>query len=511
MWKLAIEDDQGNRTVVNLVRDEYSIGRAEENTVRLTERNISRHHAKLSKNGNGWTLVDTDSQNGCLLNGVRVQGTHKVEHGDLLQFGDYRLELVDENVRPIAVGPASATVPVLPKSQSLVGQPDRLVMLVGPAPGAEFPLSGPRLVLGRGEECDLPLNHSSVSRVHAEIHTIGDGRYEIIDRDSANGVRVNGVELKRGLLDARDTIELGDVVLKFIPAGEIYRPGVDDTQQITGSSGRSERPSPAPGVEAQTRSSGVPGSLKVVMGLLALGALVVLGMVALRGTHSPLLTREPATAPVDSVTSALAEVKALLTRGEIEAAHQKAITEIPAARRDAPEFREAEARWADSLFQRAGVETDSSKKRALLEQILQDGSVDAARRKRAQADIAMLDIARVDVTDLPSTSAAPVLPKEPPPPPKPVRPRLAPSMPNSASAQQLRDNPYTTEGTLGENEPTSARNQDPEELATSGDRQKVARAKAILQSKVNSGRATEQEVRMLKALCRQLGDTSCSQ
>ena len=36
MWKLSIEDDQGQQTVVNLVRDEYSIGRAEANTIRLT-------------------------------------------------------------------------------------------------------------------------------------------------------------------------------------------------------------------------------------------------------------------------------------------------------------------------------------------------------------------------------------------------------------------------------------------------------------------------------------------
>ena len=56
MWKLAIEDDQGHRTVVNLVRDEYTVGRAQENTVRLTERNISRHHAVLRRNGAGWVV-----------------------------------------------------------------------------------------------------------------------------------------------------------------------------------------------------------------------------------------------------------------------------------------------------------------------------------------------------------------------------------------------------------------------------------------------------------------------
>src|SRR5512132_669998 len=101
MWKLAIEDDQGNRTVVNLVRDEYSIGRAEENTVRLTERNISRRHAKIAKNGTNWMLSDVGSHNGSFLNGVRVTDTQKVEHGDLLQFGDYRLEMIDETARSL--------------------------------------------------------------------------------------------------------------------------------------------------------------------------------------------------------------------------------------------------------------------------------------------------------------------------------------------------------------------------------------------------------------------------
>ncbi len=35
MWKLTIEDDQAKRTVVHLVRDDYSVGRAEANAIRL--------------------------------------------------------------------------------------------------------------------------------------------------------------------------------------------------------------------------------------------------------------------------------------------------------------------------------------------------------------------------------------------------------------------------------------------------------------------------------------------
>src|SRR3954471_2989210 len=61
MWKLSIEDDQANQTVVDLSRDEYTIGRDVVNTVRLTERNISRKHALLRKNGVGWVVKDLTS------------------------------------------------------------------------------------------------------------------------------------------------------------------------------------------------------------------------------------------------------------------------------------------------------------------------------------------------------------------------------------------------------------------------------------------------------------------
>ena len=230
MWKLSIEDDQANKTVVSLVRDEYSIGRGEENTVRLTERNISRRHSKLTRNGTGWILDDLASYNGCFVNGVRVSEPQTLEHGDLLQVGDYRLEITDEQVANAVY--SKSTVPGGNRTASLLSEQDRLFMLAGPSPGAEYALSGQRVVIGRGEECDVSVNHASVSRVHAEIHVVGDGRYEIVDRESANGLRVNGVDLHRSLLDARDTVELGDVVFKFIPAGQIYHPGADATAQL---------------------------------------------------------------------------------------------------------------------------------------------------------------------------------------------------------------------------------------------------------------------------------------
>ena len=42
-------------------------------------------------------------------------------------------------------------------------------------------------VIGRSAECDIGLDDPSVSRIHAEVRMLADGRVSIVDRDSTNG------------------------------------------------------------------------------------------------------------------------------------------------------------------------------------------------------------------------------------------------------------------------------------------------------------------------------------
>ncbi|QRK04180.1 FHA domain-containing protein [Archangium violaceum] len=96
MLKLIIEDDEGRKTVVPFVRDEITIGRQEGNTIRLTERNVSRRHARLVRQ-NGHVLVeDLGSYNGVRINGERIQGHAQLADGDLIQIGDYDLAVQRE-------------------------------------------------------------------------------------------------------------------------------------------------------------------------------------------------------------------------------------------------------------------------------------------------------------------------------------------------------------------------------------------------------------------------------
>ncbi|HEX2870744.1 MAG TPA: FHA domain-containing protein [Polyangiaceae bacterium] len=505
MWKLTIEDDQANRTVVPLARDEYSIGRGEDNTVRLTERNISRRHARIAREADHWVVFDGSSYNGCYVNGVRVNQRHDLAHGDLVQLGDYRLELVDEALEQPAPGfDSKATVPAAPRSQTLLGQPDRLVMLVGPTPGVEFALNtGPRHVIGRGEECDISVNHPSVSRVHAEIQALGDGRYELVDRESANGIRVNGVELPRGLLDARDNIELGDVVFKFVPAGDVYVPGADESQQISSLGGFE-----ASAGEARGMSTGAKA-------LIAIGGAALVGTLLLvafsRGDEPANVgLGAPKSEQTDSSAKLLTEAKALLDKGDATAARARA-GQIPedSNLRDTPEFRAIQSTWADQLLARASAAEDPTEKRKLLEEVARATAVDSIRRKRAANDLAALGGETVDVSELPSAPRTLRTGQTDKPAGKPSEPQRAPEATAEAApkavaspATLVRKNPF--------DDPGAAEIPAPAPDAAATDRSKLMQTKNQLLAKSRNGSASDADLKRLHALCRALGDASCS-
>ncbi len=388
MWKLTIQDDQGNKTVVHLVRDEYTIGREEGNAVRLTERNISRRHARLAQHGEEWRLHDVESYNGCFVNGARVGEPQKLMHGDLIQLGDYRLTLEDET---LAAGSDDGVL-TLPGRPGMNTNNDRLVLIAGPGQGQEFALGNNRMVIGRGEDCEISVNHPSVSRVHAEVRPVGPRRWEIVDLSSANGIRVNGSELPASLLDSRDVVELGDVVFKFLPAGEIYIPSPEDALRAD--------------IGAGTKGGlSMPVKLGIGAALLAMTAGLVL---ALRRSEPPAAPMAQAER-IDPVAQLLKEATGLRKKGNLEAAVKRA-NQIPETSnlRASPDFRSIQDAWADALFEKASHTQDPSEKQALLDRVARAPSVDPARRRRAADEIEAMRQATVNVTDLPSDESEPV-------------------------------------------------------------------------------------------------------
>ncbi|MGA2450437.1 MAG: FHA domain-containing protein [Polyangiaceae bacterium] len=394
MWKLVIEDDEGKRTVVPLTRDRYSLGRKEGNTIRLTERNVSRDHARLHKRAivrrspdaaerSTFVVEDLTSYNGVFVNGLRLTHAQDLVHGDLVQIGDYRLVLQDEALMDTNLGnDAKQTVPNSPNARAaaLLDRPNRLVMLAGPTPAAEFPLDHDRMTVGRAEDANVSINHNSVSRLHCEVHALGDGRFEIVDKGSSNGVRVNGAELRRGIVEPGDVIELGDVKFKFVGAGQIFL--ATESQQLEVIGDR----------QAPSFPRGLAGSH--ALPLLAFTSVVLAGVAGVwvyahpRPTlslPSPLMAPSPDRSAFDSA-------KALAAAGQLDDAHRalEGIS-VPSALRTTPEFADIENRWADQMLVRADGDGDVAAKRAKYLSVSGAVTVDPTRRKVAADKLQALD------------------------------------------------------------------------------------------------------------------------
>ena len=118
-------------------------------------------------------------------------------------------ELV-EGSEPLKQGETTLVMPAVPK---LSTRPT-LQIMEGEGEGTVFSLDQKTVVLGRGEDCDVVINHPMVSRHHAKIVRVGPSFY-IHDLQSTNGTMVNGENIDQHVLQPEDEIQIGVTLLLF--------------------------------------------------------------------------------------------------------------------------------------------------------------------------------------------------------------------------------------------------------------------------------------------------------
>ena len=107
-----------------------------------------------------------------------------------------------------------------------------LIAEEGLTKGMVFPLES-RLTIGRGEENDIRLNHSTVSRQHTSVY-LEDGQPYVQDMESRNGTYLNGERVEKAALSSGDIVWVGDVALRFLQEND--QDGIDvgsETQELS--------------------------------------------------------------------------------------------------------------------------------------------------------------------------------------------------------------------------------------------------------------------------------------
>jgi pSer/pThr/pTyr-binding forkhead associated (FHA) protein len=172
-----------------------TIGRSADNTLRLRERSVSRHHALISFGRGRWFLQDQGSAAGTFVNRHRVKAT-ALNNGDRVQIGSEEFEFC------------------LQRPEGSVGAVAWLRGTSGEHAGRVFQLDSRGLRIGRGASNTVSLADREVSRRHALI-CFEQGRWLLQDQASADGTFVNGQRVRATALKHGDRIRIGPAEFEF--------------------------------------------------------------------------------------------------------------------------------------------------------------------------------------------------------------------------------------------------------------------------------------------------------
>jgi pSer/pThr/pTyr-binding forkhead associated (FHA) protein len=202
---------------------------------------VSAHHARLYFEHDKWWVEDLGSRNGTSLNDQHVAHGKPapLTAGSTVGLGErgprFKVEATEKRrvantvaepqrairpsaptmqMEPVRGNPAAApTVVASPKAHAPTS-PVIEVVLHDTRSGNKFKVSGKRIRIGRGDECELqPVapGDTSVSRVHAEIVLNVNGEPVLRDTKSRNGTFVDGKLLVGDhVLRPGERITLGD-------------------------------------------------------------------------------------------------------------------------------------------------------------------------------------------------------------------------------------------------------------------------------------------------------------
>jgi pSer/pThr/pTyr-binding forkhead associated (FHA) protein len=196
-------------------KDRTTIGRSRECDIFLEDISVHRKQASIVRTPAGFMLHDDHGKGDSFVNGLPVS-EHVLQDGDQLLFGNTPITFYGhEGTRPFQLASSRGRELLIGKNTDPSTSTIAKLDLTGLRGGMRSFELFPEMTIGRSHECDIFLEDLAVSRLHATIHQLPDGGYEIEDHRSASGTFVNGMRISRYHLLEGDIVQIGSSKFTF--------------------------------------------------------------------------------------------------------------------------------------------------------------------------------------------------------------------------------------------------------------------------------------------------------
>jgi pSer/pThr/pTyr-binding forkhead associated (FHA) protein len=221
-----------------------SFGRDAAADVVVSGPDVSRHHAEIRADADGYVLIDS-SANGTYVNGERVGNPRRLSRADVIRIGTDEFRFYADAAppapapsRPSPAAPAESTPPSgaperlsdtmhgIPTGELQRSTPSAgtttlplasLLFRSGELRGRRVPIKVPVVNIGRGDYNDILIADPSVSTMHAKLQR-RESVWVLTDLGSTNGTFVDGERLTgEQPLSPGTTVRFGDVSALFEP------------------------------------------------------------------------------------------------------------------------------------------------------------------------------------------------------------------------------------------------------------------------------------------------------
>lgn len=248
MARLILSLDGQVLAEYNMMKERYTIGRLQDNDVRIDNPTVSGHHSLIINILNDSFLEDLNSTNGTYVNGQAIK-KHFLQNNDVIELGKYKLKYINETPSQTTAADFEKTMVLRPDlmkktaeqsaakavsvSDTQVGmkaidtqagmKPAQSAATAAPAPSPPqaMPTGAIQVLTGAnaGKELELTKNLTTLGKpgVQVAVITRRPHGYFITHVEGANFPVVNGATLDahpRELKD-HDVIELAGVKMEF--------------------------------------------------------------------------------------------------------------------------------------------------------------------------------------------------------------------------------------------------------------------------------------------------------